>query len=566
MFRRYLALLKTEFSGYGMANLRKDLLAGITVSAVALPLALAFGVSSGATAAAGLITAIIAGLMIGALSGSSFQISGPTGAMSAILISIAARHGIKGVLIACLIAGAVLIVCGVFKLGKIVSIIPMPVITGFTSGIAVIIAFGQMDNFFGVTSQGYGVIEKLISYGRLGFNINSPSLTLGLLVAAVMIFWPKKFNNYIPGSLAALTIVLIANAFLKLDVMTVGEIPRTLILKERLAFADINPEIIHSLMIPALSIAALGMIESLLCGAAAAKMKGDTFDGDIELVSQGIGNIVIPFFGGVPATAAIARTSVAIKAGGATRLTGIFHAAGLLLSMFLLSGIMSKIPMSALAGVLIITAWRMNDWSGIKYIFKSKFKTAISGYLLTMMATVFFDLSVAVIAGVVFSALMFVVNSSELEISASDVDYERMNLSDNTTKTDHIKVIYLTGAIFFGTVNVFIEKMEKYITGKTIILSMRGVPGIDTTAIQEIIELCRRQKEKGGEVLFCCVQKAVFQVMEKGGLVKLVGIDKFHWSADEAIIRSMKKKVGSEGNLCPAYPQNSSANTNSFLT
>lgn len=334
MIKDYWKDLKREFHGYNAKLFSKDLMAGLTVTAVALPLALAFGVSSGASAAAGLITAIIAGLVISIFSGASFQISGPTGAMTAVLITIVAKYQMQGVFIACLIAGIILLLFGLFKIGNLVSFIPMPVVTGFTSGIAIIIALGQIDNFCGTTSVGDSALMKLFSYTTLGFSPNWFAVLTGLLVVAIMVFYPKKWNNIVPSSLVAIIVAaLVSNGF-GFDVATVGEIPQTLLPEQRLTIAGIDWAVAKELIAPAFTIAMLAMIESLLCGSAAARMKKEPFNADRELVAQGIGNILIPFFGGVPATAAIARTSVAIKSGGVTRLTGIIHAVGLLLSMF----------------------------------------------------------------------------------------------------------------------------------------------------------------------------------------------------------------------------------------
>lgn len=294
-------------------------MAGLTVAAVALPLALAFGVSSGADAASGLITAIVAGIFIGLLSGASYQISGPTGAMSAILITLSAKYGIQGVLTAGLLSGVLLLIMAALKIGKLVSYIPAPVITGFTSGIAIIIALGQIDNFFGTVSKGENAIAKLISYGNLGFSPNWWAVGFGLLVVLIMVVYPKKISAYFPSSLMAIIIAVIANFILNPDaaasnVTEVGSIPQKLITDQSLLLNGIDFAHITDLLMPALSIAVLGMIESLLCGAAAGKMKGEKMDSTRELIAQGIGNVLIPLFGGVPATAAIARTSVVIKA------------------------------------------------------------------------------------------------------------------------------------------------------------------------------------------------------------------------------------------------------------
>mgnify|MGYP000258373474 FL=1 len=315
MFKDYIRDLKNEFKGYNMQTLLQDILAGLTVAAVALPLALAFGVSSGADAGAGLITAIIAGLVIGVLSGASYQISGPTGAMSAILIGLSTTYGLQGVFIASFLSGCMLIIASLFKFGKIVSFIPTSVITGFTSGIAIIIALGQIDNFFGTTSVGSSALEKLFSYLKLGFPVSLPTVFFGILVVVIMLVWPKKWGEYCPSSLAGIIIALICQLCMNLPVHEVGTIPSTLFPEARLSFSSLQLGTITQLMLPALSIAALGMIESLLCGASAGKMKNEKLNADRELMAQGIGNMLIPLFGGVPATAAIARTSVAIKAG-----------------------------------------------------------------------------------------------------------------------------------------------------------------------------------------------------------------------------------------------------------
>lgn len=497
MLSDYMSSLKKEFSGYNSQKLIKDALAGLTVAAVALPLALAFGVSSGADAGAGLITAIIAGVLIGGLSGASYQISGPTGAMSAILIGLSTTYGLQGVFVASFISGLMLLLASIFKFGKIVSFIPTSVITGFTSGIAIIIAGGQIDNFFGVTSKGSNMLEKIFSYFELGFNVNTQALFFGVLVILIMITWPKKWGSIFPSSLAGIIIALIINLIFKLDVVQVGTIPTTLFPETRLSISAINFKNISGLIMPAFSIAMLGMIESLLCGASASKMKNEKLNADQELFAQGIGNMVIPFFGGVPATAAIARTSVAIKAGGQTRLVSIFHSVALLISMFLLGPYMSKIPLSALAGVLIMTAWRMNEWQEIKGFFTKKIKTNLSQFLITMLATVIFDLTVAIIIGVFVSIVLFVINSSELDIEVSNIEPNRVGKELNYHHQD-TKVVYLAGPLFFANQEQLSLEIEKFVndTGY-IILSMRGVSLIDESGIRELTNihsLCQNNK------------------------------------------------------------------------
>ena len=539
MLKQYLADLRREFSGYNGKSFTADLMAGITVTAVALPLALAFGVSSGADAAAGLITAILAGLVIGALSGASYQISGPTGAMAAILVGVVASYGLQGVFLATLLAGVILVLAGIFKVGRLVSIIPEPVIAGFTSGIAIIIALGQVDNFFGTVSEGSSAIAKLFSYGTLGFHPDWRTVAIGVFVMIVMILWPKKWQSVFPSSLASLILVLVINAFLKWDVAVVGAIPRTFMPEARLSLGAIDLASVTGLIAPAISIAALGMIESLLCGASAGNMKGEPLNADRELIAQGIGNIIIPFFGGVPATAAIARTSVAIKAGQCTRLTGIIHSIGLLLSMFLLSGIMSQIPMSALAGVLMMTAWRMNDWHVIKFIFKKKLKGAVLAFLVTLLCTVVFDLSVAILAGVGISCIIFIVKcGGNVEVEVSAVDPLRLE-QHNLTYSEHhkaIRVVYITGSLFFGSINVLTSKLNTIENdADTIILSVRGVPAVDTSACTTLLSYCENAKERGVTVCFAGVHDSVKRDLDRRGVVECVGADRFYWSAADAL-------------------------------
>ena len=362
MLKKYITDLRHEFSGYNAGKLLKDILSGITVAAVALPLALAFGVSSGADAAAGLVTAIIGGLVIGLLGGASFQISGPTGAMSAILIGIVAQYGLQGVFVASLAAGVIILLAGILRLGKLVNFIPTSVVMGFTSGIAIIIALGQVDNFFGTHSVGTSALEKLWSYTSVVFTPNWQAVAIGLLVVLFMVFWPKKLNAKVPGSLLAIILATVVTEIAGFDSLAkVGDIPKSLMLDNRLNLGAVNLDMLQNLVSPIVSIAMLGMIESLLCGASASRMKDEAFDADRELIAQGVGNILLPFFGGVPATAAIARTSVAIKSGEQTRVTGVVHSLVLLLAMVLLGSVMSRLPLSALAGVLMVTAWRMNE-------------------------------------------------------------------------------------------------------------------------------------------------------------------------------------------------------------
>ena len=539
MLSKFISSLKQEFGGYNAAALTKDLMAGLTVAAVALPLALAFGVSSGADAASGLITAIIAGLIMSLLSGGYYQISGPTGAMAAILMSLVAAYGMDGVFIATLIAGIILLLAGILHLGKLTSFIPAPVITGFTSGIAVIIALGQVDNFFGTHSEGTSAIGKLFSYARLGFSPNLTAVGLGLFVVLFMVFFPKKWNAVVPASLVSIILTTAFSIFMQLDVAVVGEIPKTLIPENRLLFGALNLKTIGALVTPAFSIAILGMIESLLCGASAGRMTGVRLDANQELIAQGVGNILLPFFGGIPATAAIARTSVAIKSGAKTRLTGVFHAVGLLISMFLLAPVMSKIPLAALAGVLMVTAWRMErNGNPSARSLSDKFKGAMLEFTATMFATIIFDLTVAILIGVLIGLVFLVSRLSFIEINYESVDMNRMHVTDPVLceRYSNAKVVYITGPMIFANTQAVADIAGKVEGSDTVLFSMRGVSNIDISCAQTLRELVEGLRKKGVDVAICGMTTHAMKMMDRSDLHKIIGDENFYWSVERVLL------------------------------
>ena len=545
MISTFFRSLRREFSGYNAASLIQDMMAGLTVCAVALPLALAFGVSSGATAASGLVTAIIAGIVIALLGGASYQISGPTGAMSAVLVTNVASYGLQGVFFACFAAGILLLLAGILRLGRLISFIPMPVVMGFTSGIAIIIAMGQIDNFFGTVSEGGSNLEKIASYARLGFHPNWQAVLMGLLVVVVMLVWPKKWGAKVPGSLVGIILATIVSIAAGMDgLAVVGDIPRTLMLEDRLQLSGLSFSMVEDLLSPIVTIAALGMIESLLCGASASRMKNEPFNADQELIAQGVGNILLPLFGGVPATAAIARTSVAVKSGQRTRLTSVFHSLFLLASMFLLGGVMARLPLSALAGVLMVTAWRMNDWSGIRYIFSHKFKSGISQYLVTMVATVVFDLTVAIILGVLYSAILYMAKSSHIRISFSAIDTNKLRSVDGKPPIlETAGVAYITGPLFFGAVDEFNHRMAEMPAYDHVILSMRGMPSVDVSGAQTLLELCQSLLAQGKTVACCGMSEPVREYFDRAGITALLGENAYFWSADRAILDLLDQEI-----------------------
>ena len=535
MGKNFLNALSLEFKGYNIQKLSKDLMAGVTVAAVALPLALA---SAGATAAAGLVTAIVAGIVMSLLTGGYYQISGPTGAMAAILGSLVATYGMQGVFIAGLMSGIILVIAGILHLGELTSFVPSPVITGFTSGIAVVIALGQIDNFFGTHSEGTNAVAKLLSYKNLGFKPDLTTVLVAMFVVILMIVFPKKWNAVVPASLIGIIITTALTIGLKLDIATVGEIPQSLFLEDRLSFSKLNISDMPALIAPAFSIAILNMLESLLCGASAGRATGVKLNNDQELFAQGVGNIILPFFGGIPATAALARTSVAVKSGAVTRLTGVFHAIGLLIMMFILAPVIKYVPLAGLAGVLMVTAWRMNEWEAIKYIFSHKFKGAISKFIVTMIFTILFDLTVAIIVGVGLSLIFMLVRLSKLQINYERVDMNRLGCDDESLKKrySNAMVAYITGPLLFANISVLEELPQKIANCDTVMLSMRGVSSIDVSAVQTLLSILTELKNKGIDITICGLPSASMNMLYRSGITDLLGEKAFYWSVERALL------------------------------
>lgn len=542
--RSLVRLYKDEFSGYSLAKFRQDLFAGLTVAAVALPLALAFGVASGATAAAGLVTAIVAGIVMGLLSGAPYQISGPTGAMSAVLIVLANRYGLEAIWIAGFFSGLLLLLIGLMRLGRFIAFIPAAVVSGFTSGIALIIFIGQIDHFLGVkTAAAETAAEKLLGYFHGGFTPSPHAVAIGLLVVGTMLLWPTKWNSRFPASLLGIILATLIVSILKWPVATIGEIPRTLFLDKRLNLVNIPWQNLADFIIPTLTITALGAVESLLCGTVASNMTGIRLQANQELIAQGVGNMLIPFFGGVPATAAIARSSVGIKSGGQTRLVSVIHSVGLLLSMFLLAPFMARIPLAALAGVLMVTAVRMNEWPAIRFIFGKRFKTDMAAFTVTMLATITLDLTQAILIGSFLAGAVFLNKIATLDVEVQDVDVERLRQRGIETagKCKHVKVAFLTGPLFFAAVGQFNEAFQNLGDTHALILSMRGVPLIDTAGLEAIHRLDERLEKQGGTLMFAGVHDNVYTMMKRGGLVEHIGEENFFWSSDQAIVEAERR-------------------------
>ncbi len=513
LITNYLTMLKREFAGYNTAKLIKDLLAGMTAVAVSLPLSLAIGVGSGASAAAGMVTAIVGGLVAGTLAGGSYQISGASGAMAAVLLTIVRQHGLEPMLLASMLAGIILLVMGVFRLGGLVRLIPLPVITGFTSGCAVIIAGGQVSNLLGL-----GPDDSIWAALTTGQGLNPAALAVGVAVILLVFTYPKRLAAYCPPFLAGIVLATAAGALLGLPLERVGDIPRSLLLERRLGFGHLQPRLILQMLPIAVSIAALCSIESLLCGISAGRMKNEPLEPDIDLISQGASNLLLPFFGGLPTAAALARSSVAIKAGAQTRLTGTFHSLILLLSMFAFGGVMSAIPLSALAGVLMATAVRMNDWRTIGQMFTKRHIAAGVQFLITVLATVLFNVTVAILTGVAVAAICFLIDISRLHVKVSEVDPDRMSVPYSADLHGHIRVVHLTGPLYFGTAGSLARQLPPPEDTRQLILSLRGVPLVDFSGAKALQELCQQLSSQNIEVHLSAMQPGVAQMLERCGL------------------------------------------------
>ncbi|MFN8539997.1 MAG: SulP family inorganic anion transporter [Thermomicrobiales bacterium] len=535
-----LDLWRREFRDYSRERFVRDLVAGLTVAAVALPLALAFGVASGSTAAAGLVTAIIAGLVIGVLSGAPYQISGPTGAMSAVLIVVAQEHGARGLWLAGLLAGLIVLALGLFRLGRIINFIPAPVITGFTSGIALVIAIGQIDNLLGIKTPGHAsAAEKFLGYFTTNLPaINPHAVASATIVGATMVALPSfRWTKRLPAALLGIGVVTALAALFDWPVATIGTIPATIVLPDRYTPNADDLHLLGDLLGPAMAIAALGAIESLLAGVVAGRMTRQKLAVNQELVAQGVGNILLPFFGGVPATAAIARMSVGVKAGGVTRLVGIIHALTLLAGALAFGAVIGRIPLAALAGVLLVTAFRMNEWHAIRFYLGRRLKGPTLTMLATAVATVALDLTQAIVVGVVLSLLIFISQVSRLDVVPTPVDWGKLRDAGLPFQREvaGMQVVYISGSLYFGATGQLVTELERLGHPPALILSMRGVSMVDASSLHAIEHFWREQVTHGGLLFVCGLQPQVRRMFERAGLVEAFGEDKFHWGALEAI-------------------------------
>lgn len=532
--------LYTTLQNYSKAMFMQDLMAGVIVGIVALPLAIAFGIASGVSPEKGIITAIIAGFLISLLGGSKVQIGGPTGAFIVIIYGIIQQYGEAGLIVATLIAGVLLVLLGVFKLGAVIKFIPYPIIVGFTSGIAVTIFTTQIADVFGLTFGDEKVpgdfIGKWMLYFRHFDTINWWNTAISILSIIIIAITPR-FSKKIPGSLVAIILVTIGVYLLKMygGITCIDTIGDRFSIKSELPDAvvpDLNWEAIRNLFPVAVTIAVLGAIESLLSAAVADGMISDKHDSNTELIAQGVANIVTPLFGGIPATGAIARTMANINNGGKTPVAGIVHAVVLLLILLFLMPLAQYIPMGCLAGVLVIVSYNMSGWRTFKALMKNP-KSDVTVLLITFFLTIIFDLTIAIEFGLVIACVLFmrrVMETTEISVIQNEIDPSKE--TDMALAEEHliipekVEVYEINGPYFFGIATKFEEMMS--LSGerprpKVRIVRMRKVPFIDSTGIHNLENLCMMSQKEHITIVLSGVNEKVHKVLEKSGFYELLG-------------------------------------------
>lgn len=542
--------LFTAMKSYSKADLMTDFMAGIIVGIVALPLAIAFGIASGVSPEKGIITAIVAGFIISLLGGSKVQIGGPTGAFIVIIYGIIQEYGIDGLMVATLMAGVLLILLGVFKLGTVIKFIPYPIIVGFTSGIAVTIFTTQIADIFGLNFNGEKIpgdfIGKWILYFHHFDTVNWWNFIVSMVSIFIIAITPK-FSKKIPGSLVAIIVVTLAVYFMKLygGINCIDTIGDRFSIKAQLpeaAVPSLNWEAIKNLFPVAITIAVLGAIESLLSATVADGVISDRHDSNTELVAQGIANVVSPIFGGIPATGAIARTMTNINNGGKTPVSGIIHAIVLFLILLFLMPLAQYIPMACLAGVLVIVSYNMSGWRVFKGLLKNP-KADVVVLLITFFLTVIFDLTVAIEVGLVIACVLFmkrVMETTQISVITDEIDPNKE--SDLEVHEEHliipkgVEVYEINGPYFFGIATKFEEVMaELGDRPKIRIIRMRKVPFIDSTGIHNLATLCRMSQKENIHVILSGVNEQVHAVLEKSGFYELLGKENICSNINEAL-------------------------------
>jgi SulP family sulfate permease len=537
---------------YSKEKFISDLMAGIIVGIVALPLAIAFGIASGVSPEKGLITAIIAGFIISFLGGSTVQIGGPTGAFIIIVYGIIQKFGIEGLAIATVIAGVMLILMGVLKLGTIIKFMPYPIIVGFTSGIALTIFTTQMKDLFGLTMEHVPAdfISKWIEYGKSFSTINVWSLIIGIISILIIIFSPKLIKK-IPGSLIAIIVVTVLVYIMKIylgitGIETIGDRFEINASLPEPTTIPINLETINLLLPAAFTIAMLGAIESLLSATVADGVTGDKHNSNTELIAQGTANIITPLFGGIPATGAIARTMTNINNGGRTPLAGIIHAIVLLLILLFLGPLTKHIPMACLAGVLIIVSYNMSEWRTFRSLLKNP-KSDVTVLLVTFFLTVIFDLTIAIEIGLLIAMLLFmrrVTETSHISIIKNELDMEtdaeKTANNDKLILPKGVEVYEIDGPFFFGIANKFDESMKQSggEKSKIRIIRMRKVPFMDSTGLHNLESLYRLSQKENIQLVLSGVNEKIRNMLIKSEFTEKIGEENICSDINKALHRT----------------------------
>lgn len=549
---KLISILKHRDVELSKKQLLNDIVAGVIVAIIALPLSVALGIASGVTPEKGLITAIIAGFLISFFGGSRVQIGGPTGAFVIIIYGIIEEYGIQGLTIATIMAGMFMILFGLMRFGSVIKFVPYPITTGFTTGIAVVLFSTQIKDLLGLSMEEVPseFLEKWKAYFSNLSSVHFYTAIIGLLSLLIIVFWPK-LNKTIPGSLIALVLATVAVKVFRLPVDTIGsrfgEINNSIHFLDFSSF-HLTSSMLSELIRPAITIAFLASIESLLSAVVADGMIGKKHNSNMELIAQGIANIASSLFGGIPATGAIARTAANVKNGGRTPIAGITHSIVLLLIMFIFMPLAKLIPMTTLAAILLVVAYNMSEWRAFKSLLKST-KSDITVLVVTFVLTVVFDLVVAIEIGMVFAMFLFVrrmsdstkifnvSNQYQLECANDEEEFESVAEESIHTHINHRILLYeINGPLFFGAANTFLDVMNQIQSNANIIIfQMKAVPNMDATALNALKQIYKRCREKHIFILYSEVNEQPMKLLRSSGLLASIGEDRFFTSTKEAI-------------------------------
>ena len=538
-------MLFTCMKSYSKEQFFKDLVSGIIVAIIALPLSIALALASGVGPEPGLYTAIVAGFLISFFGGSTVQIAGPTAAFATIVAGIIATDGMDGLIIATIMAGIILIILGLVKAGALIKFIPYTITTGFTAGIAVTILIGQFKDFFGVDFRGEKPIETIDKLKVFFANIDSlnvQAMMVGIICLAVLIIWPKFFSK-IPASIIAVFVSIAIVQGLHLNVNTIGTLyPDLKAGLPSLSVPHFSLAIVRNEMPNAFTIAILAAIESLLSAVVADGMVNSKHRSNQELIGQGIGNIGSVLFGGIPATGAIARTAANIKNGGRTPIAGMVHSITLLIVLVVLMPYAKFIPMPCIAAILFQVAYNMCQWRPFVRLVKYAPKSDIIVLVLTFILTVVFDLVVAIEWGMIVACILFIKRmSEETQVSGWTYQSDEEEFVDDLRPVEkEIRVFEITGPLFFGVSDMLANDIDVKHFTKVLVIRMRSVPAIDVTALRALKDLVARAKAKGVTVVFSHVNEQPRRMMEKADFINEVGRDNFAPNIDAALDRAEK--------------------------